>query len=209
MCSLKSTYYYPNRMGRIILLAMEEIIGREGVNTVLKSASLPSLVDNYPPDNQERQFSFDMVSRIQSTLEQAYGQLGGHGVALSTGRACFKYGLREFGFCIGSTEAAFKLLPLSQKLQIGGMALADVFNRYSDQQVRIDNDPEHIYWYTERCPICWKRQANEPICYLAVGFLHESLYWVSGGKQFNVVETQCIARGDHTCTIMIDKTPMD
>jgi len=45
-------------------------------------------------------------------------------------------------------------------------------------------------------------------CHLAVGLLQEALYWVSGGKFFNIEETQCIACGDATCTIMIDQNPM-
>ena len=33
-------YFYPERMGRIILMAMEEVIGREGVRSILDLASL-------------------------------------------------------------------------------------------------------------------------------------------------------------------------
>ena len=36
-------YFYPERMGRIILLAMEEVLGREGLNSVLQIASLTLL----------------------------------------------------------------------------------------------------------------------------------------------------------------------
>ncbi len=35
-------YYYPNRMGRIILLSMEEVMGRNGVNAILKFGTLSS-----------------------------------------------------------------------------------------------------------------------------------------------------------------------
>jgi predicted hydrocarbon binding protein len=41
-----------------------------------------------------------------------------------------------------------------------------------------------------------------------VGLLQESLYWLSGGKIFNVEETECIARGDPACTILIEKQPI-
>jgi predicted hydrocarbon binding protein len=49
---------------------------------------------------------------------------------------------------------------------------------------------------------------DDPACHLAVGLLQESLYWVSGGKIFNVQETHCIARGDPACTIAIGMTPI-
>ena len=28
-------YHYPNKMGRIVLMAMEEVLGRNGINAVL------------------------------------------------------------------------------------------------------------------------------------------------------------------------------
>jgi hypothetical protein len=43
---------------------------------------------------------------------------------------------------------------------------------------------------------------------MAVGVLQEGLYWVSGGKYFLVEEKKCIACGDSTCTIVIERTPM-
>ena len=201
-------YYYPNRMGRIILLAMEEVIGRNGVNALLDLASFSALIDNYPPPNQDLQFSFETISRLQSTLELAYGRRGGRGLALQAGRACFKYGLREFGSEMGLTDLLFRLFPLPTKLRVGSASFAGIFNRFSDQRVRLEEKPGQILWHIERCPLCWGRRADEPVCHLAVGLLQESLYWVSSGKIFNVEETRCIARGDPTCTIVVDRTPL-
>ena len=64
-------------------------------------------------------------------------------------------------------------------------------------------------WKIERCPVCWERRADTPCCFLAVGILQESLFWVSGGKNFQVEEIACIAKGDEACVITIDKTPLD
>lgn len=51
-------YYYPNKMGRIVLVAMEEIMGHHGVNAVLNLARLSHLVNNYPPNNLQLGFTF-------------------------------------------------------------------------------------------------------------------------------------------------------
>lgn len=202
------TYYYSNLMGRIIFFALEEIVGGNGLNAVLNLASLSQFIDNYPPHNQSLEFSFDALSRLQSALEDIYGPRGGRGVALRTGRACFQYGLREFGPLFGLTDLTFRLLPLQAKLKIGANAFAEVFNQYSDQSVRLEDQGKYLYWHIERCPLCWERHVESPSCQMAVGVLQEALYWVSGGKFFNIEETLCIARGDPTCTILIDKTPM-
>lgn len=201
-------FHYPLRMGRLILQGMEEVVGRNGVHAVLNLASHPEYIDNPPPSSGERSLPFETISSLHEALEQAYGPRGGRGVALRTGRALFTYGLREYGSQLGLTEMAFRLLPLHTKLRTGARALADLFNHQTDQVVQIEETEKSLLWHIERCPLCWERHTQEPSCQLAVGLLQESLYWLSGGKIFNVEETQCIARGDPTCTIYIEKTPI-
>jgi len=201
------TYHYPNRMGRIILLSMEEVMGRNGVNAVLNLVSLPSLIVNYPVDNTELAFPFSTISSLGEMLEQVYGPHGGRGLAIRIGRACFNYGLRLYGAQLGLTEMAFRLLPLPMKLGAGAKAFAELFNNFTDQRVRVEDEEGRLYWHIERCPLCWERHTREPVCHLAVGLLQEALYWLSGGKVFSVEENTCIAAGDPACTIVIDKFP--
>jgi len=201
-------YFYPQRMGRIILLAMEEVLGREGTSSILRTASLASYIDNFPAARSDKTFSFGTVSRLIESLEQIYGPQGGRGTALRIGRACFQYGLREYGSIMGITEMAFRLLPLSTKFTVGAKSFADLFNKHTDQIVRVEEKDGKLFWHIERCPLCWERHTVEPVCHLAVGLLQESLYWLSSGKIFNVEEIACIARGDPACTIVIDEMPI-
>jgi predicted hydrocarbon binding protein len=201
------TFHYPERMGRILLQAMEEIMGRNGVNAVLRLGSLEALIDNYPPPTSDLNFPFETISQLQSALEQAYGPRGGRGVALRVGRACFSHGLREYGTQLGLTETVFRLLPLQTKIRLGARSFADLFNHHTDQLVRLEEKETHLYWHIDRCPLCWGRHTDEPSCHLAVGWLQEALYWLSNGKIFHVEETHCIARGDPSCTIDIDLIP--
>ena len=202
------TFHYPNRMGRIILLSMEEVMGRNGVNALLKLASQPALIENYPADDTKLDFPFSTVSNLGETLEQVYGPHGGRGLSLRIGRACFNYGVRQYGMQMGLTQMAFKLLPLPAKLSAGAKAFAELFNLFTDQRVRVEEDGRKLLWHIERCPLCWERKTHEPACHLAVGLLQEALYWLSGGKVFNVEEQTCIAAGDSVCTIAIDQSPI-
>jgi predicted hydrocarbon binding protein len=196
-------------MGRIMFESMEEVVGRNGLNAVLHLAGLDNLAGPYPPANQEREFSFETISALQEKLEQLYGPRGGRGLAMRVGRSCFKYGLREFGLEMGLTETTFRLMPMSIKLRTAGQAFADLFNLHSDQRVHIEEAEGKLIWYIDRCPLCWGRHENDVVCHLAVGLLQESMYWLSGGKIFDVQETQCIAHGDPACTIVINTVPLD
>ncbi len=176
-----------------------------GLTPVLNHTQLYRWINNYPPNNLDLSFPFDDLSLIQVGLEEIYGPRGGQGLALRIGQASFKYGLREFGPMLGITDMAFRLLPLPTKLSQGADIFAETFNKFTDQRVRIEDTEDKILWHIERCPVCWQRETNKPSCNLAVGILQEALYWISGGKFFNVVETACIAQGDPACTIVIEK----
>ncbi len=202
-------FFYPNKMGRIILQSLEEVVGRNGLIAVLNLAGQQQYINNYPSNNLDLGFGFDALSQMLAALERLYGPRGGQGLALRTGRACFKYGLREFGPLVSVAELSYRLLPLELKLRQGADIFMGVFNQYSDQRVRVEETPDKFYWHIERCPMCWKRSSRQPVCQLAVGVLQEALYWVSSGKFFTVEETACIGKGDLVCTIVIDKQPLD
>jgi predicted hydrocarbon binding protein len=198
-----------NKMWSIFFQGMEEIIGQQGVNAALDSAALGHLVNNYPPYNHALTLHTDELSHVQIALERLYGLQGSQGLALRSGRACFKYGLREFGPQLGLTRISFRLLPLSMKLRTAAALFADSLDEAGDKRVRIEEDENNLFLHIERCPICWGRQSESPACHLAVGILQEALYWISGGKFFDVEETDCIATGKHHCTMVIQKKPLE
>ncbi|MCO6442685.1 MAG: 4-vinyl reductase, partial [Anaerolineae bacterium] len=73
----KSGYYYPNKFAKIILESMEDVMGTNGLNTVLNRAGLQNYVGNYPPDNLEKGFDFADFSSLTEALEDMYGARGG------------------------------------------------------------------------------------------------------------------------------------
>jgi len=200
--------FYPNRMGRIVLLAMEQIMGTHGVNATLNLAGLAHRVSQYPPNNMDLEFSFEELSVIQSTLEQIFGARGGRALARRSGRETFRYALTDFMPVMGIADLVFRPIHLGIKLKVGLEVFAETFNKFTDQIVRLGEDREKHLWIIERCPVCWKRTTENPCCHLAVGLLEESLKWVSNGRKFRVEEVECIASGGDNCLIAIDKKPM-
>ena len=201
-------YFYPNRMRRILLLAMEEILGYSGVTKVLDLARLTEYIDQSPAYKHDLKFPSEHIGRLQVALENAFGPRAGRGLSIRVGRACLKYGMREFGPELGMTDLTFRLLPLQTRLKVGMEAIARIFNKLSDQSVRIEADGKHIYWHIEHCPLCRGRRAESVSCTLAAGILQEALYLVSGGKSFQVEGKNCNTCEGGPCTIMIDPTPI-
>lgn len=203
------TYAFPNKMGRIFLLALEEVMGRNGVNAILNLTNLKHLHGNYPPNNFDMEFTFYEISRLLKALDEMYGPRGGRGLALRAGRACFRFGIKDFGPMLGIADLAFRVMPLTMKLKLGFEVFAEVFNKFSDHHVQVMEEEQRFLWIIDRCGVCWERTSPHPTCHLAVGILQEALYWVSGGHNFDTTEISCIASGDDTCTIEIVKEPVD
>ena len=205
----KSGFYYPNKFGLIILKSLEDVMGKNGLNAILNLANISHYADSYPPDNLEKGFDFSELSAIGLALEDMYGPRGGRGLALRAGRATFSDSLKNFGALAGVADLAFVVLPLEAKLRIGLSAFSKMFVQLTDQVTSVEEKDGEFIWTIRKCPCCWGRHHEEkPVCYISTGLLLESLKWVSGGNEFRVNESKCLAVGDEVCEFVIPKAPI-
>ncbi len=204
----KSGLYYPNRVARIYIKALEDVMGKNGVNAVLNLAGLGELINNYPADTLQRAFDFADFSGVNGALEEMYGPRGGRTLALRAGRAAFDAALKNFGMMAGVGDLAFKVLPMSAKLRVGIPAMARIFTQISDQKSVVEDAGGEFIYTIYKCPTCWGRHGDKPLCHAGAGLLLEALKWVSGGHEFRVTETRCVAVGDPVCVYSINKEPL-
>lgn len=203
-------YYYPNRMGRVLLASLRQELGRDRLNAVLQTAGLPGLAtSSLLPNNLEKRFSFDAIGALQAAVEQVCGPAEGRHMNYRVGQGTFAFGLKDFDPVIGISDLPMRLIPLGMKFRVGLDVFARVFNQFSDQVVRVSDDGTRYLWIIERCPVCWGRRTDAVCCHLAAGLLDEAAHWASGGLRFSVEETACKARGDENCVLTIAKTPLD
>ena len=208
MAKEKSGLSYPNKMARIYLTAIEEMIGAEAMRTVLELANLPPLTKSYPPDNMSRNFDFADFSAVGAALETMYGLRGERGLGLHAGRASFTQGLGEFGSVTGVTELASKAISAQTKVKIGLKGMAEAFNRFSDQQTSVVEADDYFIYTIHLCPICWGRTSPRPVCYVGAGLILAGLQWLSKGQDFEITEVACRAMGDEACVFHIRKEPV-
>ncbi len=204
-----SGLYYPNRFGLILFNALEEIMGRNGLNAILNMAGLSQFIDNPPPDEMDKGFDFVYIAALNEALEEMYGPRGGRGLQLRLGRVLFAQGLANFGGLVGASDLAFKVLPLPAKVKAGLPAVARVFDSLSDQKSYVqDPGGDHYLYVIAKCSMCWGRTADHPVCFIATGILEEALRWLSGGRTFRVDEIECIAMGAEHCSYAVYKEPI-
>jgi hypothetical protein len=162
-----------------------------------------------PLGNFEKRFPFQTVSDLQAATETVFGVRAGRQLNLRIGRGTLGLGLKDFEPLLGIADLPMRLMPLGMKFRVGLDVFARVFNQFTDQVVKLSETETHHLWIIERCPVCWKRQSEEPCCHLAGGLLEEAMFWGTGGRRFKVVEAECIAAGAPNCLFRIDKHPLD
>ena len=86
--------------------------------------------------------------------------------------------------------------------------MARIFTQTSDQHSTVEEKEDHFIYTIHKCPVCYGRHIEKPGCHIATGLIQEGLKWVSGGYEFRVVETKCIAAGNEVCEFVILKEPV-
>ena len=201
-------YAYANKIGRILLLSLEEVAGRDNMRAILSSARLHERLETPPPNDFELGFTFDELGRMQRALVELYGPLAGRRLARRMGRVSFRLGAQDLRPVLGVADLLFRILPLRTRLRVGFEVLAQMFERFSDQSVELKESEEHFRWVMPRCGVCWGRHTDTACCDLMVGLLQETVHWLTGGARFFIEESSCIATGASTCTILVGKRPM-
>lgn len=202
----KSNHFYANKVVRLYLLAIEEVIGKNGLNATLNLAHLSNLVDNYPPENLDKGFDFADFSTLNMALEEIYGDKGGCLLSTRAGKIYFGNALRAFGASGGTFSPEFAALPPLEKLRSGLGIAVKLTNQMSDQNVTLEERDNDFVYTVQYCPACWGRKgAAKPICGMPTGYLQGCVSWLLDGKEFSLREEKCAATGEEHCIFIIDK----
>jgi len=202
----KSNHFYANKVVRLYLQAVEEVIGKKGLNATLNMAHLSNLIDNYPPDNLEKEFDFADYSTINMALEEIYGDKGGRMLGIRAGKAYFKNALLAFGTSGGALSPELAALPHVDRLRSGLSIVVESTNQMSDENVTLEERENDFVYTIKNCADCWGRKgATQPICAMPIGFLQGFICWLLESEDFSLREEKCTAVGDEHCVFIIDK----
>lgn len=187
-----------NSLVRQALTSAQEVMGDNGLNTVLKTCGLDRFIGNFPPNNLEPAIQASQYAKFNEAIEEFYGR-GGKGILRRIGKASFQYGVREQAALLGVAGVAIKLLPEKQKIKFILNGMADAL-RKSNLNVNawVDDSGDKLAYIESTCAICYGRHSASPICYLYSGSIGEAVLWATG-KEYEITETHCLAKGDEYC----------
>jgi hypothetical protein len=187
-----------NALVRQALISAQEVMGANGLNTVLRTSGLERFIDNFPPDDLEPAIQTSDYARLNEVIESFYGR-GGRGMLRRIGTASFQYAVREQAALLGIAGVALKVLPARQRIKFILNAMVDALKKSNPQvDAWVDESGDTLAYCEATCAICHGRKSEEPICYLYLGSIGEAVRWATG-KEYEIMETHCIAMGEPYC----------
>ncbi len=201
---------YPNASLYVLVLAAEEVMGKNGLSAVLRQGGLSILTKKRPPNNLEQQVPFSLYGKVQQAIEDFYGARGARAILTRVGRALFRYTLHEQSALLGFASLALKALPQNAraKLILNKIVKASVEELDMPGEMH-DTDDAFIITRTA-CP-CQFRQRDDTggVCdHVTIGTFQEALKWATG-KNYRVYQTKCLNLGDPIDEFIVEKTPME
>lgn len=191
-----------NALVRQALMAAQEVMGENGLNAVLRSSGLERFVGNFPPDNLEPAIQASQYARFNAAIEEFYGR-GGRGMLKRIGKASFEYAVREQAALLGLAGVALKLLPERQRIKFILNSMAGALKKTNPQvEAWVDDSGERVAYLESTCGICQGRTSETPVCHLYIGSIGEAVRWATG-REHDITETHCIAKGDPHCRFEI------
>jgi len=187
-----------NSLVRQALTSMQEVMGDNGLNAVLRSCGLERFAGNFPPNNLEPSIMASQYSQLNQAIEDFYGR-GGKGMLRRIGKASFQYGVHEQAALLGVAGVALKMLPEKQRIKFILNGMADALKK-SNPQVNawLDENDDKLAYVESTCAICNGRHSDHSICHLYAGSVAEAVQWATG-KEYEITETHCLAKGDEYC----------
>jgi len=121
------------------LLAAEEVVGKQGLVTVLRENGLEKFIDNYPPEefNFNSKITTGEYAALSAALMTFYGRAG-RGMTLRIGRLSCKMAIEKQGALFNvAGSLALKLLPIGQQLKVGMENMQSGFRKLGESWRRL------------------------------------------------------------------------
>lgn len=189
---------------RVILLGVIEIIGNNGLKSILNYSGLTKYADMIPAgDNGKAGPKISEVARLSEGIEEIYGKNGARAILLQVGRMQAKWGVDENPDIASSAKAAMSRMSESDRVKVILNYTADTITKQLNTRTWIEQEGDVYYYKDEAATHCFNRKSETPVCYTTAGFVCGLVAWAVGNNGWNVEETGCMAMGLPQCTYRI------
>ena len=186
----------PNARLRRFMLAVQDVMGRSGLTTILRQSGLQHYAGNLPPNNNQTVLHAVEYTAMVQAIENYYGR-GARGTLTRIGHAAFAQLVQSQKFKAQLHQGLFRILPLQNRKLMALRWLAQEMS-LPGGQVAVHLDDRHIAFVDHESDTTSGRTRDTEICWVTLGEIQEALRWATG-SEYDVSEMSCKAKGDPAC----------
>jgi predicted hydrocarbon binding protein len=197
----------PNANLRLLLVALQDVMGDNGLKAVLKQGGLHRYIDNFPPDDTNRDAKFSEYGQVQQAVENFYGgPRGARAMMRRAGHATFQHTLKSRPAILGMVGVALKALPEGTRMKFILDRIAKASTEEVNLPAHVEDHDDHFLFVSEACACVFRSRDPKlgPCCFVTAGVLEAAVQWATG-KRHVVKEIACLQNGDDACRYRVEK----
>jgi predicted hydrocarbon binding protein len=195
----------PNSLIYVALITIEDIMGKNGVDSVLNSSGLSKFKNNYPPNNSDIESNAIDFSNLVKGMIDLLGPSGAKAIMRNAGRQGFRNVVEKSPELFGLVGMELKKMATDDEriITLMNAITYETNNIFGEGHQEFEKTDDGYEIRINRCSWCHAITGSDhPVCFGEEGFDDEAVFWATG-KRYNVVETKCRAMGEKACVFKV------
>ena len=198
---------------RLWLETLENVIGSNGLKSILNYGHIQHYIDALPPDNDDLDVPLEDLHSLYVSLLEVFGHRGARSLQLRIGREFIRVGVTKRPTIAKALKLSTRLLPEQKRMKL---ALEKFAEEYDKRQPSPLYSPRMEVKEEEDCFLLIDKDnfesngvtSDQPMCATCVGRLQYLIEWITGHPH-NVEEIQCRSMGDPVDVFKVSKAPVE
>lgn len=187
-----------NFLFRKWLETLQNIVGKNRLNSILNYSHLNTYIGNFPPDNDDLAIPVQYLQHLYMAVLELFGQKGAHSLQLGVGKEVRNL-IEGRPIITKPLKAAAHLLPVSKRMRMAlekfiEQSLKRAPTTLGDNRFELREEPEYFLFIDRNYEGSEGVIANSPVCGFQTGMLQYAVEWITGAPH-RVEEIECRAVG--------------
>ena len=195
-----------NTAFRTMLLGVREIVGENGLKTILNRSGLTAYLKELPPNNMElSEVKISDCAKYENAIRDIYGDKGARAILFNVGTAQALAGIEENKELAEATLKAFEGMEHTERIRIVLTTAATGVSEQIGTEIIVSEDGDAFLYEDKVCNHCFGMSVDGPICHMARGFVYALVRWATQSDDYEAVQTKCAGMGDESCVIRVSQ----
>ena len=191
---------------RTWLETIQNIVGSNGLKSILNHASLHHYIDNFPPEDYDFVIPKKDIVNLFNSLNALFGERGIRSLQLRIGREFTRVSIEKYNPMMArALLTAAKIVPENMKIRLALQRFREELGKALSLDIEIREDDQSFTVSIRGLFISDGAKADTPICYAYVGILESLMEWITGHLH-EVHEVECVATGHPADVFRISKS---